>query len=108
METKPLAPKDVVGWLFTESAKDLLIKNINNRLKFPEVTDDRKIKVVINRNDATRSTGIRMSDSILLTKIKEIYTDWDVSFEEFEDTDFRGESYTEYRYVFKSKAPVFS
>ena len=42
METKPLSPKDVVGWLFTEESKDLLIKNINNRLKFTEVNDDKK------------------------------------------------------------------
>ena len=67
----------------------------------------KKIRVNIKSSDVTRSTGIHIPYSILLTKIKEIYTDWDVSFEEFEDIDFRCESYTEYRYVFQSKTPIF-
>lgn len=107
METKPLSPKDVVGWLFTVSSREALVQNINNRLKFPELLDDNSIEIKINKTEVIKNTGIRLPDNVLLGKLKELYADWNVSIEKFTNYDVRNEEYSDFRYVFTSKTPMF-
>ena len=79
MSAKPLNPKDIKDWLFTEQQKEKVVEYVNNRLKFPKLNQENKIEVSIPLfcvNDDVCS----VHRDILVDFLIQTYKEWNVTF----------------------------
>jgi hypothetical protein len=106
MDEKPLSPSDVVEHIFTQRSQNVLVSNINSKLKTPGVTLSKKLIVRIDESEVTKGTQIHLPWDIIIEKIRLLYQDWYVTYEEYPTTGPRNEVYTGHRYVFTSRESV--